>query len=243
MIFCGVQHQDCLLSPAGSISVQLHGQLGQVQLEDLRVRVGLDQGDVDISFGVDCSDESNVWSHRLLLQCRRLVFLNPLLPDVASVGDPGFIWVDYPVALVEQLKELDRELLPKYQRPVGVVDSFDLLRPGVSHTQLLGHDSPHVFERHLLHVVLPQVLSDSGRQTNVAGYVGLVLPHQVYHPLDLGLLGSLPLLQLVEETGVLPRLLHQRLDQVGADPVAPGYIVVELALHQDIMDDVDPILD
>ena len=95
--------------------IQLQYQLPQEDLHHFVVGVGLQQRQVEFSFGVQSSEHGDARNYLLPANGIVGVFVHPLHPPEVTHAEPGLVYIQDSLTLLEKLYQVKGKLLSKDQ--------------------------------------------------------------------------------------------------------------------------------
>ena len=134
-----VPDEDGVLPPLSILVIERPDQLSQEELHGVLVRVGLEEGAVDLGLAVQGEDERDPGADLLGGEAVAHALALPAPPPVVSRAHPGLVDVDEPLPRLPELEELDRALLALNEAPLGVAVDRQLDDLLVAQLQELTH--------------------------------------------------------------------------------------------------------
>ena len=229
-----VPHDDGVLPPAYVLLVQHLDELDEVDLHDLRIAVGLKEGEEDAAEVVDAGDEGESGVDDDLLLPRATSLRLPATSLIANAIQPALVDVDEAALALEEPDEDEGALLSQEEVHGGVGLRCEADDAAIAKLELLVHDvadvvllKPHSSSRFEL---LPH-LSDRPEL-----YSALHLVLDELGELEVLLLPLRPLRdQLPEELRLPLDLVDEGGDDTSGDSILLSHLLLDLAVDDDLV--------
>ena len=229
-----VPHDDGVLPPAYVLLVQHLDEFDEVDLHDLRIAVGLEEGEEDAAEVVDAGDEGESGVDDDLLLPRTTCLRLPATSLIANAIQPALVDVDEAALVLEEPEEDEGALLPQEEVLRGVGLSRQADDAAIAKLQLLVHDVANVMLLKRYAGSRFELLPHLSHRPEL--YFALHLVLDELDELEVLLLLLRPLRdQLPEELRLPPDLADEGGDDTCGYSILPGHLPLGLAVDDDVV--------